>query len=96
MRERPRIQVQDRDVVASAIEFRQGPIRRPDGGDWYVTWMTCSRPWEISVMRLAERRSVGRAWHHGRGIEYRVDWTRRDLRRSRQDIAGPERQSLSA
>ncbi|GEM_PF-4431796 len=71
MREVPMVHSQDNDIIASAVEFRRGLMNQ---ADWYVTWISQQRPWEISVMRLPASELVGRAWHHGRNIEYRVSW----------------------
>ncbi|MEO1081452.1 MAG: hypothetical protein AAFY29_17960 [Pseudomonadota bacterium] len=71
MREAPSIRARDNDVFVSALEYRRG---RRGTDDWYVTWTTRSRPWEVSVMRLPGGKDAGSAWHHGRSVDYAIDW----------------------
>ncbi|MEM1190308.1 MAG: hypothetical protein AAF933_10780 [Pseudomonadota bacterium] len=71
MREAPSIRARDNDVFVSALEYRRG---RKGADDWYVTWTTRSRPWEVSVMRLPGGKDAGSAWHHGRSVDYAIDW----------------------
>ncbi len=71
MREAPSIRARDNDVFVCAVEYRKN---WQGADDWYVTWTTRSRPWEVSVMRLPEGKDTGRAWHHGRSVDYAIDW----------------------
>lgn len=88
MGERPQIQSSDDDIVASGVEFRAGRLPGRDGGDWYVTWMTRSRPWEITVMRLSSSEHAGQVWHHGRSVAYRVHWAWIDQHRDSRARSG--------
>lgn len=71
MRQTPTVRSQDQNIKASAVEFRPD---RLGGGDWYVTWISEGRPWEVSVMRLPKAQSGGRGWHHGRLFGYGAQW----------------------
>ena len=79
MREVPRIESADIDVLPTHVEFRRRKVGGVDQGDWYVTWTTRNRPWEITVMRLPCSEHSGQAWHHGRTVDYRVNWHWEDV-----------------
>ncbi len=71
MREEPTVISNDKDIIASAVEYRPGAFNR---GDWYVTWVSRDRPWEVSCTRLSQSDTSGSVSHHGRRVEYRIHW----------------------
>lgn len=71
MRQTPAVHSYDSDLVVMDVEFRLGGI---GSGDWYVTWISRDRPWELTVMRLPHDERRGRVWHHGRSFVYRISW----------------------
>lgn len=79
MREAPRVESSDPEIVVMDVESRRDSRRGHERGDWYVTWVTRSRPWEISVMRLSGDELTGTAWHHGQRVAFRVFWQRPGL-----------------
>jgi hypothetical protein len=67
----PKVLASDPEVMVTGLERRRS---RPGTDDWYVTWTTRSSPWEVSVTRLPSGRDRGRAWHHGRAVNYQIGW----------------------
>ena len=88
MWEMPKIKSSDAEVVATEVEFRRRTQGGMDRGDWYVTWATRSRPWEVSIMRLSRSDNAGRAWHHGRFVDYEVHWRWSDAEHDRRVHGG--------